>query len=67
MTRRWLCDVASSHDEFKSSYISDVIAPRTDRADSRAARRQQNIDDGLAESRIMKRNTFSAESTGCRS
>ena len=33
----------------------------------RAARRQQKIDDGLAASRIMKRSTFSAESTGCRS
>ena len=30
-----------------SSYISEVIAPRTERADSRAARRQQKIDDGL--------------------
>jgi len=39
-----------------------VIAPRTDRADSRAARRQQKIDDALALSRIMNRSTFSAES-----
>ena len=38
------------------------FAPRTDRADSRAARRQQKIDDGLPASRIMKRSTFSRSS-----
>jgi hypothetical protein len=41
-----------------------VIAPRTVRADSRAARRHEWIDDVFDGSRIMKRNAFSAVSTG---
>jgi hypothetical protein len=55
----------SSQAALRSSYISELIAPRTVRADSRAALRQLMIDDGLYGSRTRYSSTARADSAGC--